>query len=281
MRPAARWLPWVAVGSFILTGCSGTGDGGGGDPLSAPVANPYGGGSRIHELLGPATWENPNDEQSAQCQGIPPDRFVVVDGAAVTAVDRFDETSDGAVGNLYIQDSLLPAVPYSGVTVYDPSFSPPDLRVIPGDVVDLFGVLTEFPGPSVGHFNYCRTLPEIGGTMSFRFEEGQVDPVPVAPEDLASYAGMRQWLGVLVRMDNVQLTNDDPYESSSGRYSVRMFVGGGVQVQDIPTITNEMFDLKTMEAHLGAGSVLTSVTGVVTYFYGTHVAPRSADDIVP
>ena len=79
--------------------------------------------------------------------------------------------------------------PYSGITIFDPSFRPPDLRRAANEVVDVSGTLGELIGPSVGHFACCRTLPEIAGTLSFRFE-GRValDPVVVQANDLETYA---------------------------------------------------------------------------------------------
>jgi hypothetical protein len=256
--------------------------------MSPPAANPYGNGSRVSELLGPATWENLDNQDSTNCASIPPMREVAIDGVTVTAIDRYDETGEiGSQGNIYVQDAMAaygdPPVPYSGVTVYDPSFSPPDLRLVEGDVVDVFGVLMEFQGPTTSYFSYCRTLPEIGGTMGFRFEAPATVPVAIQASDLASYEGMRRWLGMLVRIDNLTL-GDDPYDPPTGRYSIRIDVGGGVQTQDIPTLANEFFDLKTFLEGTGlplsAGTTFPSVTGVVTYFYGTHISPRSAADIV-
>ena len=40
-------------------------------------------------------------------------------------------------------------VPFSGLTVFSPSFTPPDLRVFEGDVVDTFGNLIEFLGHGI------------------------------------------------------------------------------------------------------------------------------------
>jgi hypothetical protein len=48
----------------------------------------------------------------------------------------------------------------------------------------------------------------------------------------------------------------------------------------LPGISNELFDLKNQGPVMEAGTVLKSLTGVVTYFYGFKVAPRSAADLV-
>jgi len=259
----------------IVCGCSS----GGGDPLSDPPANVYGTGSRVHELLGEASWYDQADADAVNC-AYPKDRAVNVSGVTITAIDRFDETGDGARGNYIVQDSLLEPLPFSGITVFEPTFSPPDLRLVEGDVVDVFGLLTEFPGPSGFPFSYCKTLPEITGAMELRFEGGSVKPTPIKISQLASYPEARPLMGMLVQVENVILF-EDPYEDSAGRYSVRLDVGGGVLEQALPPITNELFDLKNDGPELKKGAVLKRVTGVVTFFFNMHIAPRTAADIEP
>jgi hypothetical protein len=74
---------------------------------------------------------------------------------------------------------------------------------------------------------------------------------------------------------------EDPFESSSGRYSVRIDTGDATLMSnDIPSISNELYDMKTLGPALQQGQVAASVTGIVTYFYAFHIAPRSAADIV-
>jgi len=287
-----RLITALSIAGAALLGC----DGGVGDPLATPPADKYGNGARLHELLGPATdWLDPANPDGVNCTGIPVDRKVWVTGVTINAVDEYDETSDGAVGNLYVQDSrefppedptMYPDYPgYTGITVYNPGFSPPDLRVVPGDVMDMLGTLTEFAGPSGSEFDFCRTLPEITGAMEFRFEGASLDPVTIDVTELADYADARKWLGVLVTIENVTLLQG-AYETDSGRYSFRIDAAPGLQGSEIPTITNELFDLKAFNEPEGSppvldeGSTLQSVTGIITYFYGVHIAPRSAADIV-
>jgi hypothetical protein len=203
---------------------------------------------------------------------------VCVSGVTVVAADKYDETGDGSTGNFYVQDTLKVPVPYSGMTVYAPSFSPPDLRLAAGDVADLAGTLLEFLGPSSGRFGQCRTLPEIGGAMSLRFEGGEVIPATIELSELYTYEGARKYLGMLVRLENVAIGGNPT--SSSGRYSAPLKVDvkdlpGG----DIPKLSNELFALQ--DVGLAAGSSFKSITGVVTYFYGFKLAPRSAEDLVP
>jgi hypothetical protein len=269
----------VGLTAAAAAGCGPGGSGGTGDPPNDPVANVYGTGSRIHEIVGPATWLDPTDEESVGCVDVPLDRKVNVTGAVILAEDRFDETGAGAAGNLYVQDAALrPEDPtFAGVTVFQPGFSPPDLRVSPGDVMDLFGLLTEFEGPTSSKFPYCRTLPELTGAMEFRFEGALPDPAPMPVSALASYEVARPYFGMLVRLENVEL-RDDPYDPGTGRVTVR--IRAHDMDTDIPEISNELYDLKAAGPALMRGMVLQSLTGIVTFFYGVRVAPRSPADIV-
>ncbi|AKT40715.1 hypothetical protein [Chondromyces crocatus] len=267
--------------SFVLplAACGG----GNGDAHADPLANVYGDGERLPQVLGQPSWLDPDDQDSARCS-YPSDRPVRVTGVAVVAIDRYDETSQGATGNYYVQDTYAQAnhepvegdpVPGFGMTVFNPSFSPPDLRLAEGDVVDVTGVMMEFAGPVTGRFPFCRTLPEIGGTMSFRFENAHVESTTVPLTALRGYESARPYIGMLVRLENVEIAGN-PSESS-GRYSAAINMGQGVEASDIVRISNELYDLKGQGPAL-QGSSFRAVTGVLTYFYGFRIAPRSPAD---
>ena len=276
-------LASAAIAAFgLLTGCGG---GGGGDSPSIPPANEFGVcpmgdlGPRISDIFGPATWENPDDSSSLGCTYPPYATNGCISGATVSVIDTFDETGDGAIGNYYVQDtaddpSTLPA--YSGVTVFGPTFTPPDLRLFPTDVVDVFGTAEEYIGPSAGAFSYCRTLPEFAGTMSFRFDGVQALQAKTIPvEDLHSYDTARQWFGMLVRIENVSV---GPSSVSSGRLTAPISVSAG-SAQDIPTVDNELYDVEFDGPPTSTtGGSFKSITGIVTYFYEFHLAPRSPAD---
>lgn len=283
---AMTWRRFLVLCTLTTAGCGGHGSGDTGDPRTKPSPDVLGDGARIADLVGEATWYRADDMMSLQCS-TPLDRQVSITGQVVSALDRFDETGEGAVGNIYIQDLPVdaPAAPYSGMTIFAPAFTPPDLRLFEGDVVDTFGNLQEFPGPTSGRFPNCRTLPEIGGTMRFRFEDGDLEPLTIVPAGagydrfapVTGYANARQWLGMLVRLEGVAASGA-PNDAASGRYSVSIDIGGGTLADQI-TINNELFDLKSAGIQFATGTRLRSVTGVWTYFYGFHIAPRDASDI--
>jgi hypothetical protein len=272
----------LVVSGGLLVGCSVTSDGSTGDPQSDPDADALGDGARVHELVGPATWLNAADTDSVGCSS-PADRQVRITGQIIVGIDRYDETGDGALGNIYVQDYTQEPVPYSGMTIFGASFTPPDLRIFAGDVVDTFGTLTEFLGPSSGRFGQCKTLPEIGGAMTLRFDGGSIDPLTVVAagsaerwQPLTGYENARQWLGMLVRVEGVAIAGAPT--NSGGRYSAAIDMGGGISAGDVVKISNELYDIESEGPPLADGAQFAAVTGVLTYFYGFKIAPRSAAD---
>jgi hypothetical protein len=274
---ASRVLPSLHVPVIALAvlaaGCDNFGVGG--DKPSDPVASVLGNGRRISDVFGEATWFDPDDDDSVSCS-IPGDFDVKISGVAVSAVDRFDEVTDGALGNLYVQDVTAEPGEYQGMTVFDPSFTPPDLRVAEGDVLDFFGVYQEFPGPSSGPFRNCRTLPEISGAGTFRFEGAHVVPKVVKLEDILGYPKARRYLGMLITLQNVKISADPkaskPSLPTGGRYTALIDRTGidttGIDAADFPQISNELYDMLNEGPPMAKGTEFKSLTGVVTYFYG-------------
>jgi hypothetical protein len=269
-----------------LLGCNVTSDGSVGDPLSEPNSNVLGNGSRIREVVEDPTWLTAEDPDSDNCDS-PPERPVSTTGQVVVAIDRYDETGEGAVGNLYIQDVYAPdeeILPKSGMTVFAPSFSPPDLRLFEEDVVDVFGNLIEFLGPSTSRFGECKTLPEILGTMTLRFDGGSLRPITLVSENggdarwekLVGYSNARQWMGMLVRVEGVRIIGTP--SSSSGRYNADIDMGN-VEFDEQISLSNELFDLENESPEpLEDGVTFKAVTGVLTYFYAFRIAPRGPED---
>lgn len=273
----------AALAALLLAACGG----GAGDQPSKPNADQFGTCARVAETIGEAKWISPDDSMSEACT-YPQDRAACISGVTIVAIDRFDETEDGSSsGNFYIQDAVTGEKPadYSGVTVFRPSFSPPDLRLAEGDVADFSGTFMEFPGPSTALFPYCRTLPELNGTMSFRFDANlPLVPRVITSDDLKSYESARRFLGMLVRIEGPTLAGKGKFDSNGKRWRAPLAVSGSIEQADQPTISNELFDIDAaitakMAPAFDEGTTFKAITGVVTYFFGFHLAPRSPADI--
>ena len=157
-------------------------------------------------------------------------------------------------------------------------------------MVDVSGDFVEFPGPGGNPpFDNCATLPQFEGTLTYRFDGQPIDPyllVPAQPttpgEDrwapLKGYQAMRPYIGMLVRLENVSITevNDD----ERGDFFATIDIGGGIDADETVRISNELYDITGTGPAIAAGRTFASVTGVVTYFYGFKIAPRSPADFV-
>jgi hypothetical protein len=246
------------------------------DPPSTPLANEYGDGEHISSVLlgffGPATWVKLSDINSVDCYD-PPDITVLTAGVTISAVDQWDETGNGAIGTVYVQDPVSPTPLYAGMALYEPTYSPPAYKPEPGNVVQVAGVYEEYIGPSdlaLGRFGQCETLPQLEGTATELFEGQVPEPVVITPADLNSYANARQYLSMLVTVTNVCM--EAAGEESDGRYSAPVSVSGTAW-----SIDDELWDVYHLMP-LAQGQCFTSVTGIVTFFEGFSLAPRSAAD---
>lgn len=270
-----------------------------GDPHSSSEPPlPSGRDKRISEIADPNLPEHASYVQNQ----------VAVSGATVVAVDTYDETGNGkSVGTIYVQDlgvgaacassadcgagldcqSGRCAAPYSGTSLYSPTFIPGNLRVGAGDVLDLRGLYQENQNIGTAKFAPGAVLPQLAKpTATFRLElDKQPEPVDIDVEDLADYAKGRRWLNMLVRVKNVELQGDVSLSNlSSGRLSVNLTKPkGGATACDAPfpktpTMTNELFEAGQLE--IASGTTLKSLTGIVTFFCSLHIAPRSPADIV-
>src|SRR5262245_42579546 len=124
---ARRFLPCL---SLVLAACGTThGD----DHLDAGPPTSLGSGERIKQVSDPTLPDHANLVNST----------VQVTGASVVWTDTYDETSNGkSRGSVYVQD-VASNDPYSGTSLYSPTFVPGDLRLAPGDVLDLNGQYQE------------------------------------------------------------------------------------------------------------------------------------------
>jgi hypothetical protein len=236
---------------------------------------PEGRDARIREIADPAS------EMKAE-----PLSSVAVSGVVVVAVDSFDETGTGSTGTIYVQD-VGSHEPYSGMSLFAPSFVPANLRVGPGDVLDLRGQYQENTGFGAAQFAEGSFLPQLARpTAIFRYEFRAPDPIDIDIEDLSNFDTGRRWLGMVVRVKNV--TVHEPVNRDQlfrGRLSTPLLPPDpdaqnacSAPFPKPPDLVNALADVAALD--VPAGTTFKSITGVVTFFCSIHLAPRTLDDIV-
>ncbi|MDB4997679.1 MAG: hypothetical protein JWM74_5111 [Myxococcaceae bacterium] len=251
--------PLLVCGLFGLA-CGSAGDG---DPPSTKGANPLGPGSRVREVADPKANKNGSE--------------VSVTGAVTLFVDNFDETRDGkSRGTIYVQD-VGSQEPYSGISLFSPAFIPADLRLAPGDVLDYFGQYVELKNIGTAVFDVGKVLPQLARpTGTFRYEYKTPEPRVIDIADLDDYDKGRRWMNMLVTVKDITIP-DGLFDDGKGRSSAHLT--NDITNRNAPTVTNELFDLQAPT--IKAKTTYKSITGIVTWFFYFHIAPRSPADIVP
>lgn len=237
-----------------------------GDPPQDANPSPLGDGMRLRDV---------QDATKNACAGKPCASLnVKVTSVVVTAVDNFDETQNGkSRGTIFVQDADV-AGPYAGVSMYSPTFVPANLRLAPGDVINMSGQYVEQQtiGSTVSFApNFLPQMNKPQVTASF--ETQQPKPVVIQLSDLMSFSTGRKWIGTLVTIENVTAFAPSAYDSTGLRVSANLS-----SIVNGPAINNELFDLQP-----GAwkdGTVFKSVTGIVDFFFSLYIAPRSMADLV-
>ncbi|CAN5574655.1 hypothetical protein BH09MYX1_BH09MYX1_56700 [soil metagenome] len=196
---------------------------------------------------------------------------VLVTSAVVTAVDGFDETNDGkSRGTIWLQDVDVPGG-YGGISLFSPSFQPANLRLAPGDVVDLDGQYVEQStiGATV---NFAPAfLPQlVKPSTTFRYETAVPTPIEISLDDLMTFDAGRKWIGLLVTIKGA-LVEGAIVTDKAGRRTA-----GFTPEKSSPAISNELFQY----ADFPPGTTFQSVTGIVTFFFTLKIAPRSDADLV-
>lgn len=246
----------------LLVGCSS----GGGD-LNALHENP--------KLLG-----TPIADQAAPGKRLQDNQTITARGVVVVAIDNYDDSGQGAVGDIYVQDPVQTGpkgTPWSGLRLYRPTKNPPDLELVPGQGVDLVGTFVAFPGPpGATPFGEGILVPQASGAaLSLTYEGRAPEPIDLTPADIKDPKTGMQYASRLVRFRDVVLTAD--------------FKGARPEAAIYDTSGDFVLGAKLYPVHLdktvGGGDVpkatlkLKSVTGVLDYFYNFKLCPRSRADI--
>lgn len=254
-------MRFLAASLLALAGCSTLEP----DPAAPYTPNPLGSGLRIADV------QNPKSSVHA------PNSNVDLTSLNVLWVDSFDETQDGkSMGTVFVQDFGSTA-PYSAISVFQPSFVPSDLRPLPGDILDFVGPYQEVTNIGSAVFASGQSLPQLAKPVgTFRYEYPGLAAQPVALDDLDDYAKGRQWEGMVVTVHDVYAIAST---SSGGRvtYTLATSPGAATNVNTV-SMSNEEYDLKSTD--FPANTHFQSVTGLVTWFFSYHIAPRYPADLV-
>jgi hypothetical protein len=243
-----------------------------GDPPAPYTPSPLGTGSRIKDITNPNL---PNHPKSGAT--------VSVSGVVFTWLDTYDETHNGkSEGTVYVQD-VASQDPYSGLSIYAPTYIPANLRVSPGDVLDYnTGAYDELPNIDTASFPTGMFLVQLAKPVGqFDYEYSVPQPVLIDPTvltDSSTQAGFDNglpWTSMLVTIKDVYLGKftDDTH----GRHTAPILPnldGGVLGVQ----VSNELMEIDLTT--YAPNTHFASITGLVTWFYNYHIAPRTPADLV-
>lgn len=258
MHTAARLSALAFLVSLPVVAC-GSRDGDQGQQVKP---NPVGTGVHIRDVVDPS--KNMNGAT------------VNISGAVVLTIDTYDETQDGkSRGTVFVQD-IGSQAPYSGTSLYSPTFVPSSLRPVPGDTLDLLGQYVTESQIGTAVFNPGEVLPQISKpTATFRYEYKTPDPLVIDVNDLSDYGKGYQWENMLVTVKNVSVC--DGATNSKGRVT---FPIGSTCNQGVgaTVVSNELMPIN--ESSIVPGTNYESITGIATWFFNFHIAPRSQADLV-
>lgn len=206
----------------------------------------------------------------------------------VTAYDELDETMDGDLGTVYVQETIpagdttdpflpCPLLPdrsarVCGISTFNTQFAPLAYRPKVGDLVDMSGgAYDEFDcsgvcGSPPQPFPDGRFLPQMREpTIRSAGVAPQPTPVRVTVEDIATHNAAL--IGVLVEVSNVTVA------AAPDRRGEIQITGD----RNGPKMTQEMVAIPGV----AMGTRWSRVVGVVSYFYGPKLIPRTLADLTP
>ncbi|MBK6529372.1 MAG: hypothetical protein IPF99_07190 [Deltaproteobacteria bacterium] len=206
----------------------------------------------------------------------------------VTAYDELDETMDGDLGTVYVQETIPPgntddpflpcplladrSARICGISTFNTQFNPLAYRPKVGDLVDMSGgQYDEFDcsgvcGTPPQPFPDGRFLPQVREpTIRSAGVAPLPTPVRVTVADLMTHNAAL--IGVLVEVSNVTVAFAP---DRRGEIQITSDRNG-------PKITQEMVTIPGVVA----GTQWSRVVGVVSYFYGPKLIPRTLADLTP
>lgn len=211
---------------------------------------------------------------------------VNVRSVTVTAFDSYDEDNAGSVGSVYAQQyvpvgqttdrwapcpiSADPRYRVCAISLFAPTVAPTSFIPRPGDIVDLVGgQYTEFDcsgvcGNPPQPFDNGRFIPQISyGTVRSAGVSSAPTPLVVQLNDIIEHNA--ELMGILVTVENVTAVG-----AADTRGEIPLTAGrSGLK------LTQEF----TQVMGVTNGTRFTRLTGVVTFFYGPKLVPRSAADV--
>lgn len=261
MRNTAFFCTILIANAFALGACGTRSNEN--DVGVKPDPNSIGSGVHIRDVVNPANGVN--------------GATVNISGAVVLTIDTYDETANGkSAGTVYVQD-IGSQAPFSGTSLYAPSFVPSDLRVVPGDTLNLLGPYVIENSIGAAAFAAGQGLPQISKpTATFSYEYETPAPLVIDVNDLDDYNKGFQWENMLVTVQNV--TVYDGLTNSAGRVTGHI-TADFEQNQDTAVIANELMPLPVNS--IAVGQKYKSITGIVTWFFNYQIAPRTQADLVP
>jgi hypothetical protein len=296
MRPAAAALVLpvtVAVAALVLpatvaaivAGCTLPED-----PPAPYTANPLGNGQRISDVQNPGASTSDYTQAINNANGV----NVFLSSVVVTWIDDYDETRDGkSKGTVYVQDVGSEA-PYAGISIYQPNYIPASLLPVPGDVLDISGPYQELKNIGTAIFgsqnNIPLTLPQLAKPVgTYRYDArsewaasggGWPDAATIQLSDIdqTNYLKGRQWEGMLVTVKDITVAAGTP-DSTGNRITYPMGQADASIDPNAAAISNELCAIGKDD--YPPGTHFSSVTGIVTWFYSYHIAPRTKDDLKP
>lgn len=213
---------------------------------------------------------------------------------SVTAVDDFQESATGSIGDIWVQERVMDpsfqgCVPHPqggrvcGIQLFAPTFIPAGARPLEGDIVNVSGGRYEefdctpccAPPRPPCRFTNGRTLPELSMTSVERVGSARApDPVDATLDQIL--ANGDAYMGVLVRItDEVEIGATD----TRGEIDVAGFEAQQLKISNQLTALVDPRSPADAPQPLAAGTRLRGLTGIVSFFFGPKIIPRSRADL--